>query len=57
MIKKLKILVLFLFFASCASPKVVNVIGPNDNKLNCKELSAEIIIANRYANEAREAKK
>ena len=57
MIKKLKILILFLFFASCASPKVVNVIGPNDNKLNCKELSAEIIIANRYANEAQEAKK
>ena len=42
MIKKLKILVLFLFFASCASPKVVNVIGPYDNELNCKELSNEI---------------
>ena len=57
MIKKLKILILFLFFASCASPKVVNVIGPNDNKLNCKELSLEITKANEYADEAQEAKK
>ena len=36
------ILSLFLFCTSCATPTVVNVIGPNDNKLNCKELSTEI---------------
>jgi len=51
------ILSLFLFFTSCATPTVINVIGPNDNKLNCEELSAEIAIANQYANEAQEAKK
>jgi hypothetical protein len=51
------ILSLFLFFTSCATPTVINVIGPNDNKLNCEELSAEITIANQYANEAQEAKK
>ena len=51
------ILILFLICTSCASPTVVNVIGPNDNKLNCKELSLEITKANQYANEAQEAKK
>ena len=51
------ILSLFLFCTSCATPTVVNVIGPNDNKLNCKELSAEISKANQYTNEAQKAKK
>ena len=50
-------LTLFLFIISCATPTVVNVIGPNDNELNCKELSAEIAKANQYANEAQKAKK
>ena len=35
----------------------MNVIGPNDNKLSCKELSAEIAEANQYADEAKAAKK
>ena len=48
---------LFIFCISCASPTVINVIGPNDNNLNCKELSSEIIRANKYADEAQEAKK
>ena len=48
---------LFLICISCANPTVVNVVGPNDNRLNCKELSAEITIANQYADEARAAKK
>ena len=48
---------LFLFCASCASPTVVNVIGPNDSDMNCKELSAEILKANQYAEEAQKAKK
>ena len=55
-----KILVIFSLFVlcvSCATPTVVNVIGPNDNELSCKELSAEIVKANQYANEAQEAKK
>ena len=51
------ILSLILFCTSCATPTVVNVIGPNDNKLNCKELSEEISRANQYADEAQEAKK
>ena len=48
---------LFLICTSCATPTVINVIGPNDNKLNCEELSLEITKANEYANEAQEAKK
>ena len=55
--KILVIISLFLIVSSCASPTVINVVGPNDNKLNCKELSAEIVLANQYADEAREAKK
>ena len=31
--KILSSLILFLFTLSCATPEVVNVIGPNDNKL------------------------
>ena len=55
--KLFSILSLFLIFTSCATPTVINVISPNDNKLNCEELSAEIAIANKYADEAQEAKK
>ena len=55
--KNFTFLILFLFIVSCATPTVVNVIGPNDNELNCKELSAEIARANQYADEAQKAKK
>ena len=55
--KILTILSLFLICTSCATPTVVNVIGPNDNKLTCEELSAEIAKANQYADEAQKAKK
>jgi hypothetical protein len=55
--KILTLLTLFLFSASCATPTVVNVIGPNDSEMNCKELSAEILKANQYADEAQKAKK
>ena len=48
---------IFLICASCATPTVINVIGPNDNKLSCEELSVEITKANEYANEAQSAKK
>ena len=51
------ILSLFIICTSCATPTVINIIGPNDNNLNCEELSAEIAKANQYADEAQEAKK
>ena len=55
--KKISLITLLLFCASCATPTVVNVIGPNDSKMNCKELSAEILKANQYANKAQQDKK
>tara|TARA_B110001452_G_C14843961_1_gene294747 strand:+ start:100 stop:414 length:315 start_codon:yes stop_codon:yes gene_type:complete len=55
--KKLSSSVLFLFLLSCATPKVINVIGPNDNKLSCEELSVEIAKANQFADDAQKAKK
>ena len=55
--KTLTLLALSLFITSCATPTVVNVIGPNDNELNCKELSSEIAKTNQYADEAQAAKK
>ena len=55
--KFLVLLTLSLFCISCATPTVVNVIGPNDSEMNCKELSAEILKANQYADEAQKAKK
>ena len=54
--KFFSILSLFLICTSCANPTVINVIGPNDNKLNCEELSIEISKANQYADKAQEAK-
>ena len=53
----LSILSLFLICISCATPTVVNVIGPNDNTLDCKELSLEIAKANQYADKAQAANK
>ena len=50
-------ILLFLILTACATPTVVNIIGPNDNKLSCEELSDEIAKANEYANEAQKAKK
>ena len=55
--KLFSILSLFAICTSCATPTVINIIGPNDNKLNCEELSIEITKANQYADEAQEAKK
>jgi|TARA_B110000285_G_C14963974_1_gene533087 hypothetical protein len=51
----LLILSLFLICISCASPTVVNIIGPNDSTLDCKELSSEIAKANQYADDAQAA--
>ena len=55
--KIITLFTLFLFITSCASPTVVNVVGPNDSEMNCKVLSAEILKANQYADEAKQAKK
>ena len=55
--KIFSILSLLLICTSCATPTVINVIGPNDNNLNCEELSKEIVKANQYADKAQQAKR
>ena len=55
--KNFLFLILFVYCVSCANPTIVNVIGPNDNNLSCEELSNEIELANKYADEAKDAKK
>jgi len=55
--KNISTLFLFLMLTSCASPKVVNIIGPNDNSMSCEELSSEISKANKYFDEAQKQKK
>ena len=51
------ILTLLVFVFSCATPTIVNVIGPNDNNLNCNQLSDEIAKVNKIADEAKEDSK
>ena len=54
--KYVSIFALFIFLASCATPKVVNVVGPTDGKLTCNQLDIEIAKANRYAEDAQKEK-
>ena len=56
MTKLISSLFLLIFVASCATPHVVNVVGPNDNSMSCSELSNEISIASRYARDAKAEK-
>ena len=49
-------LFLLIFVASCATPHVVSVIGPNDNSMSCSELSSEIATASNYKRDAKSEK-
>jgi len=49
-------IVLCIFLASCATPTVVNVVGPNDSKMTCSQLDTEIAMANKYAADAKKEK-
>ena len=49
-------LALLIFLTSCATPTVVNVVGPTDGKLTCNQLDIEIAKANRYAEDAKKEK-
>tara|TARA_B110000003_G_scaffold248885_1_gene260865 strand:- start:69 stop:536 length:468 start_codon:yes stop_codon:yes gene_type:complete len=55
--KNLIFLTLILItLVSCAKPTVVNVVMPNDTKLNCDELSDEFFETRRFKKEAQNAK-
>tara|TARA_B110001450_G_C17257229_1_gene333992 strand:+ start:139 stop:453 length:315 start_codon:yes stop_codon:yes gene_type:complete len=47
---------LALFLNACATPHVVSVIGPNDNKMSCSQLDNEIAIASNYKRDAKKEK-
>ena len=47
---------LALFLNACATPHVVSVIGPNDNKMSCSQLDGEIAIASNYKRDAKKEK-
>jgi hypothetical protein len=49
-------LLLILFLASCATPHVVTVIGPNDSRMSCNELDNEIAIAAKFKRDAKSEK-
>ena len=55
---KMYILSIFtlIFLESCATPRVINVVGPTDNALTCNQLDTEIARANRYADDAKKEK-
>ena len=54
--KILSALVLSFFLVSCATPTVVNVVGPNDGAMTCNQLDTQIALANKYADDARKEK-
>ena len=47
---------IFVLLSSCATPTVINVVGPNDNALTCNQLDTHIAMANKYADDARKEK-
>tara|TARA_B100000959_G_scaffold216909_1_gene228685 strand:- start:104 stop:421 length:318 start_codon:yes stop_codon:yes gene_type:complete len=47
---------LLIFVASCATPTVVNVVGPTDSSMTCGQLDAQIAIAIKYADDAKKEK-
>jgi hypothetical protein len=54
--KYLSLFAILLFLTSCATPTVVNVVGPTDGKLTCNQLDIEIAKANQYAEDAKKEK-
>jgi hypothetical protein len=47
---------LLIFIASCATPTVVNVVGPTDSSMNCNQLDTQIAMAVKYADDAKKEK-
>ena len=55
--KKLFVSFLLLsFIASCATPTVVNVVGPTDSSMSCSQLDTEIAMVVKYADDAKKEK-
>jgi len=54
--KTISAFILLIFLSSCATPTVVNVVGPTDSSMTCSQLDAQIAIAIKYADDARKEK-
>ena len=54
--KAIAAFLLLTFVASCATPTVVNVVGPTDSSMTCGQLDSQIAIAIKYADDARKEK-
>ena len=54
--KTIGTILIFLLLTSCATPTVVNVVGPNDSAMTCNQLDTQIALANKYADDARKEK-
>ena len=54
--KAIAAFLLLTFVASCATPTVVNVVGPTDSSMTCNQLDVQIAIAIKYADDARKEK-
>ena len=54
--KAIAAFLLLTFVASCATPTVVNVVGPTDSSMTCNQLDTQIAIAIKYADDARKEK-
>ena len=50
--KIFKIFFIFIFLISCASPKVVDVKSPSDNKKNCTELESLVAETQKFKRDA-----
>ena len=56
MTKAIAAFLLLTFVASCATPTVVNVVGPTDSSMTCGQLDSQIAIAIKYADDAKKEK-
>tara|TARA_B100001964_G_C13719287_1_gene373851 strand:- start:116 stop:433 length:318 start_codon:yes stop_codon:yes gene_type:complete len=56
MFKILSSFIILIFIASCATPHVVSVIGPNDNSMTCSQLDNEIAISSKFKRDAKAEK-
>ena len=54
--KAIATFLLLIFIVSCATPTVVNVVGPTDSSMTCNQLDTQIAIAIKYADDARKEK-
>jgi hypothetical protein len=54
--KVISTFLLLIFITSCATPTVVNVVGPTDSSMTCNQLDTQIAMAIKYADDARKEK-